>query len=586
MRQLLVIVSSLVMSGAAFCTEIHVPADQPSIQAGINAAVDGDTVIISPGRYVENIDFLGKAITVRSTDPLNTDVVAATIIDGNQSGTCVTFRTGEDRDSVISGFTITNGGQAVGGGVRCEYSHGAGSSPTICNNTIAGNTQCGVFIDIAGYPLVLNNTISWNDGLNAYGGGLWSYGSAVVVGNIFEGNSAISGGGAICCIDPRRLNLIIVNNRCVGNTGRFGSAICVLGYCEDAMIAGNVIDGNGNDDGRETVYIDGTRACVAGNEITHNNDRTVLFCFDSTVSISANVILSNDGAGVFVGPSPRASVADMTGNIILWNKGPGVQLSNSPSWVSGNLIAGNQDMAVYCSDSDCAFINNTVMDNGISMAMGGILLDGGSSWSIHNCLMRENGAAGADQIRLTYWSQNYIPHVSIDHSNIEGGIDSIDVKPGATLVWGPGNIDADARFVRPGRWDDAGTPDDPSDDVYVPGDYRLLPGSPCIDAGTNDVDNPDTPEVETLPATDIAGVTRVIDGDFSGTATVDIGAYEFLPGDADGDGRVTLIDLLRIRNSLGLDPSSSPEARLADVNGDGAVNMVDLLLARRQFQGR
>jgi len=159
-----------------------------------------------------------------------------------------------------------------------------------------------------------------------------------------------------------------------------------------------------------------------------------------------------------------------------------------------------------------------------------------------------------------------------------------EFKPGATLVWGPGNIDADPRFVRPGRRDDAGTPEDASDDAYVPGDYRLLPGSPCIDAGTNDVDNHDTPDVETLPATDLAGVKRVIDGDFNGTATVDIGAYEFLPGDADGDGRVSVLDFIRIRNSLGLDPSSSPEARLADVNGDGSVNMVDLLLARRQFQ--
>ena len=189
-------------------------------------------------------------------------------------------------------------------------------------------------------------------------------------------------------------------------------------------------------------------------------------------------------------------------------------------------------------------------------------------------------------MEITYWNSRCIPKVSVDHCNIEGGIDSIDVQPGATLSWGPGNIDADPRFVRPGRWDDAGTPDDTSDDVYVPGDYRLLPGSPCIDAGTNDIDNPDTAQVETLPATDLAGVKRIVDGDFSGAATVDIGAYEFLPGDADGDGRVSVLDFIRIRNSLGLDPSSSPDARLADVNGDGSVNMVDLLLARRQFQGR
>ena len=139
-------------------------------------------------------------------------------------------------------------------------------------------------------------------------------------------------------------------------------------------------------------------------------------------------------------------------------------------------------------------------------------------------------------------------------------------------------------FIDVGRRD--GNTPDPFDDTFVLGDYHLLPGSPCIDAGSNDVDNPDTPEIETLPDTDIAGLPRVIDGDLDGAATVDIGAYEYLPGDVNYDGRVNVLDLLIVRNSLGRDPASSIQARKADVNADGAVNVLDLLVVRGRLGKR
>jgi len=120
-------------------------------------------------------------------------------------------------------------------------------------------------------------------------------------------------------------------------------------------------------------------------------------------------------------------------------------------------------------------------------------------------------------------------------------------------------------------------------DTFILGDYHLLPGSPCIDAGTNDVDNPFTTRVEVLPDTDLAGLPRVIDGDLDGTATADIGAYEYLPGDVNYDGRVNILDLIAIRASLGQDPGSSPAARKADANGDGRVNIEDMIMVRGQL---
>lgn len=93
----------LLCSLPAIGKTIHVPAQQPTIQAGINAASNGDTVLVSAGTYYESINFSGKAITVTSASG-----PAVTMIDGsnNQNNSAVTFSSGETLSSVISGFTI------------------------------------------------------------------------------------------------------------------------------------------------------------------------------------------------------------------------------------------------------------------------------------------------------------------------------------------------------------------------------------------------------------------------------------------------------------------------------------------------
>lgn len=79
---------ALILSAAVLSAQntVHVPSDQPSIQAGINAANSGDTVLVAPGTYYENIDFLGKAITLQSQSG-----AAVTTINGQNSGSVVTF---------------------------------------------------------------------------------------------------------------------------------------------------------------------------------------------------------------------------------------------------------------------------------------------------------------------------------------------------------------------------------------------------------------------------------------------------------------------------------------------------------------
>jgi hypothetical protein len=110
----------------------RVPADHANIQQVINASNNGDTVLVSPGTYVENLTFSGKAITVMSEQGPQ-----LTIIDGNLQASVVTFNSGEGPNSVLHGFTIRNGlvSSALRGGGITVFS----SSPTISGNTIINN---------------------------------------------------------------------------------------------------------------------------------------------------------------------------------------------------------------------------------------------------------------------------------------------------------------------------------------------------------------------------------------------------------------------------------------------------------------
>jgi parallel beta-helix repeat protein len=141
---------------AAAQATIHVPADEPTIQSAIDAAKNGDTVLVSPGTYNENLDFKGKAITVTTGATSFADATTV-IVNGTSDGPVVNFATNEPATAVLNGFTLQGGhsnNQTVAGGIFIS-----GASPTITNNIIQNNLGCGIYAVNLASPLIQGNDI-------------------------------------------------------------------------------------------------------------------------------------------------------------------------------------------------------------------------------------------------------------------------------------------------------------------------------------------------------------------------------------------------------------------------------------------
>jgi hypothetical protein len=214
-----------------------------TIQAAICESEDGDDIVVPAGAHYENISLFGKAITLRSFDPSDPDVVAATILDGGGMGSTVKFCSGEGPECLLTGLTITGGSALKGGGVRCYR-----SSPTITRNVIEGNATSGVgggVCSVGGSPRIEENVVVENFAQQCGGGLYLEGGSPSVLSNAIHDNLAVNwaGGGIGCRLTQAA---VITGNTISGNYGLSGGCGLDFRSCQGILVSNNLIIGNGD----------------------------------------------------------------------------------------------------------------------------------------------------------------------------------------------------------------------------------------------------------------------------------------------------------------------------------------------------
>jgi len=364
--------------------KLYVPSEYTTIQEAIDVTWEGDTVIVAEGTYTgignKNLDYDGKAITVRSLNPNDPCVVAATIIDCENSGRGFYFHSGEDGNSIVTGLTVSNGNitgtpgspDAYGGGIYCS-----GASPTIINCFVINNSvyawncsHCsggtveafggGISCVSNSHPIIINCTVS---------------GNLAKVPNLIEGYGDAYGGGIFCSSDS---TVAVYNCTITSNTSHGGmwmSDASWIHYAQDSYGGGIYISSGASSSIKNTLFADNETKLVSGEDydgVNYGKSRGAgIFC-----GADVNVIIDNctfygnytdptgvrgNGGGIF-GP---ATVS----NCIIWNNLSSSQIAGSANVTYSDIEGGFSGTGNI--NADPCFVSGPLGDYYLSQTAAG-----------------------------------------------------------------------------------------------------------------------------------------------------------------------------------------------------------------------
>ncbi len=551
-----------------FSKVLRVPQDYSEIQPAIDAAATGDTILVADGQYPGNLNFKGKAITIRSElGP------AFCILHAGGAGRGVVFETAETADAILEGFTITGGFvEGSGGGIVCDSwarptirncilrnnqaQYGGAiaclryASPLMVNCLIAENSATqvggGAFCDSSSlisltHCTIVNNSASAEES----GGGMYwvSGGRGIVANSILRGNvpeqfrnegsvynvslsfSNIEGGCATCMgygnmdadalfIDPSVDDYHLrVDSPCIG-TGRADGHGLPLTDLEGR----NRYADNGTDIG---AYEYGHDTWNVPSQIATIQEAIDKACYGDTIIVDPGTYPGGiDFKGKAITLQAKPGVEECV--IDCGGAGPGVAFGRgerSTSVLSGFTILnanGADGGAIFCMNASPTIVNCLLRNNAAQRGAGVFSID--ASPAITNCTIVANTASVIGGGIYSSGSPSPIATNCIlwanasDQIAFEGDAPAVtycDVQGGFS---GAGNLNADPRFIDAGGGNYRLVSTATYDRDNRTWQWFLTPASPCVDKGNNGVPG--------LPTIDKVGTVRIC------RAAVDLGAYE------------------------------------------------------------
>ncbi|MHC4620806.1 MAG: right-handed parallel beta-helix repeat-containing protein [Planctomycetota bacterium] len=443
-----------------------------------------------------------------------------------------------------SNLTLTNctfganWGHYRGGAMHNEKSTVTMNNCRICGNVV---TIYGGGIHNDRESCITMNNCAIADNQAERGGGMYNcYGSDVVLSNcMFKANTADSGGGIY---DANGSNVTLTECTFRENAAAFGGGAMTNSGAGPELTGCTFIENSAVSTGGG-LYNYGsasptlTRCTFVGNSAGHSAG--ALTNSSAGIKVTESTFLGNS-AGHCGGALMGGRRLTVTNCVFIENSANdrnsegGAIFRGEPNVTNCSFIANSADSGgalncLYPAVTNCAFLANLGTFGGAMYTVDA---------AVTNCTFTGNSAS-RDGGAIRCFSPTLTNSIFWNNRDSGGSDESAQIHPyqGAPVInyccvqgwtgsWGgTGNTGADPCFVQPGFW--------ASDDVWVDGDYHLLPTSPCVDAGDNNSVPADTADLdadgntaEPVPL-DLDGNLRIADGDLDGNTVVDMGAYEY-----------------------------------------------------------